>query len=186
MPRNERCCQQAIEKPIALWDHVFSFEDFNLGYQLHSISRRTFLSLGLSIPLLARSGSNQDDKQTPISMSRCLWLTDGPDSARRVFGGDSCRSLRESTSWHCEMIAGDLPMKDWWLLVVQHQNADPLLKVLQPSSAIPDSPQLLAARITFRLHVMQRRGFDVESLSKRQLVSVVNQLIRNAMKKMPA
>ena len=71
-------------------------------------------------------------------------------------------------------------------LVVQHQNTDPLLKVLQPSSAIPDSPQLLAARITFRLHVLQRRGFDVESLSKRQLVSVVNQLIRNAMKKMPA
>ena len=165
---------------------LFSFEDFNLGDQLHSISRRTFLSLGLSIPLLARSGSNQDDKQTPISMSRCLWLTDGPDSAQRVFGGDSCGRLRESTLWRCEMIAGDSPMKDWWLLVVQHQNTDPLLKVLQPSSAIPDSPQLLAARITFRLHVLQRRGFGVESLSKRQLVSVVNQLIRNAIKKMPA
>ena len=84
------------------------------------------------------------------------------------------------------MIASDLPMKDWWLLFVQHQNADPLLKVLQPSSAIPDSPQLLAARITFRLHVLQRRGFDIRSSDKRQIVSVVNQLIQKAMKNMPA
>jgi hypothetical protein len=163
----------------------FFLEDLNLGHQLHAINRRTFLSLGLSVPFLARSGSDQDH-QSPISMSRCLLLTDGCDFTRRVVAEDKSPFLHESRSWHCEIVTGEFPMKDWWLLVVQQQNAEAMLKVLQPSSAIPANAQFLAARITFRLHALQRRGFDVKSSNKRQLVGVVNQLICKAMKNMPA
>lgn len=163
----------------------FFLEDFNLGHQLHAINRRTFLSLGLSVPFLARSGSDQDH-QSPISMSRCLLLTDDCDSIQRVVAEDKSPLIYESRSWHCEIVNGDLLIKDWWLLVVKQQNAEAMLKVLQPSSAIPANAQFLAARITFRLHALQRRGFNVRSSNKRQLVTVVNQQICKAMKNMPA
>lgn len=103
----------------------------------------------------------------PVSMDRCVVVTKG-----RVF---------QSPTWHCKIAHES---EHWWLIISQTEIRQPHLTVIQPPSAVPENSGLLAARITFRLHVLQRRGLP-KGFNKRQLVLRVNQQIFKAMENLP-
>ena len=88
------------------------------------------------------------------------------------FGGES----------QCDLTPG------WWLLISQFEGSQPYLRVIQPISALPQHPGLsglLAARITFRLQVLQRRGTFRQEFNKRRIVQLVNRQILKAMENLP-
>jgi len=77
---------------------------------------------------------------------------------------------------------------NWWLLISLSEGCQTQLTLIQPSSALPQSSGLsglLAARIRFRLYLLQRRGVFAGEFNKRRIVQQVNHQILNAMKKLP-
>ena len=171
--------------------------------QSNLIDRRTFLAMGLAAPIETLSARGRGNSPTlfPVSMDRCVVATEGRDipfMARRLAHCyEAPKRLDESTEllceraspiWHCEIVhgvSGHL-MRDWWLLVSKSEDSQPHLAVIQPSSAVPENAGLLAARITFRLHVLQRRRVFQGDFNKHQIVRRVNQQILRAMDNMPS
>ena len=92
--------------------------------------------------------------------------------------------------WCCQ-IGGESQcdlMPGWWLLVSQSEGSQSHLRVIQPISAVPQYPGLsglLAARITFRLQALQRRGTLRGEFNKRRIVQLVNRQILKAMENLP-
>ena len=163
--------------------------------QSFPINRRTFLAMGLVVPFGALPVCRQPDSLGlyPISMDRCVVFTKGCLTPRRFdspevpegWAYSACEP--RSSTWHCEIAhaAGLHLVQDWWLIISQTENRQSHLTVIQPPSAVQTNAGLLAARITFRLHVLQRRGL-AQGFSNRQLVAEVNHQILQAMKNMPA
>ena len=157
--------------------------------------------MGLAAPIGSLSPSRQDDPLGffPVSMDRCVLVTQGRQRlcmARRYetlerpvdWAESFCE--RGSPTWHCKIVPGVRGhlVQDWWLLISQSEKFQPRLTVIQPSSALPKDSGLsglLAARITFRLHVLQRRGLFQGDFNKRRIVQVVNQQILGAMNNLP-
>lgn len=133
------------------------------------LCRRDFLSLGLAAPIGALAASHQvaSTGLFPVSMDRCVVVTKGRDC--------------QSPTWHCKIAHES---EHWWLIISQTEIRQPHLMVIQPPSAVPENAGLLAARITFRLHVLQRRGLP-KGFNKRQLVIRVNRQILRAMENLP-
>ncbi len=104
---------------------------------------------------------------SPVSMDRFVVVAKGRDC--------------QSPTWHCKIAHES---EQWWLIISQAEIRQPHLTVIQPPSAVPENTGLLAARITFRLHVLQRRGLP-KDFTKRQLVMRVNRQILQAMENMP-
>ena len=148
-----------------------------LGQSNHPINRRSFLALGLAVPLGTPPVFLQSDSRRffPISMDRCAVVSERPNS---------------SPMWHCQVrlgTQGDL-IRDWWLLISPSEGCQHQLTVIQPPSVLPQNPGLvglLAARITFRLHALQRRGTFRGEFNKHQIVQQVNRQILKAMKNLP-
>jgi hypothetical protein len=116
---------------------------------------------------LAASHQGASTGLFPVSMDRCVVVTQGCDC--------------QSPTWHCKIAHES---EHWWLIISQAEIRQPHLTVIQPPSAVPENAGLLAARITFRLHVLQRRGLP-KGFNKRQLVMRVNRQILRAMENMP-
>ncbi len=97
---------------------------------------------------------------------------------------------RSVQMWCCQ-IGGESQcdlMPGWWLLISQFAGRQLHLKVIQPISALPQFPGLsglLAARITFRLQVLQRRGPLRGEFNKHRIVQLVNRQILKAMENLP-
>lgn len=143
-----------------------------------SIERRTFLAAGLAIPFVIQPRSHQSGSLAfyPITMSRCLVVMQGHDRPVQMW---CCQIGGES---QCDLTPG------WWLLISQFEGSQPHLRVIQPISALPQYPGLsglLAARITFRLQVLQRRSAFRQELNKRRIVQHVNRQILKAMENLP-
>lgn len=173
--------------------------------QSHPIGRRTFLAMGLAVPLGTLAGSRQADSSGlfPVSMDRCVFVTDDRDRrlmARRLAQCyeaperlDEWATLvcgRGSPTWHCEIVHGvkGHQVQDWWLLISQSEKCKTQLTVIQALSASPleaGLAGLLAARITFRLHALQRRGSFQCDFNRHRIVQRVNQQIVRAMDNMP-
>ena len=145
--------------------HLYYME-FRLIEQL---CRRDFLSLGLAVPIGALVASHHaaSTELFPVSMDRCVIVTTGRDG--------------QSPNWHCQIAHES---EHWWLIISQTEIRQPHLMVIQPPSAVPETAGLLAARITFRLHVLQRRSL-AHGFNKQQLVTRVNHQILQAMENMP-
>lgn len=97
---------------------------------------------------------------------------------------------RELPTWTCGLIFGVKGhlVQDWWLLILQSEKCEIELTVLQSLSASPNEAGLaglLAARVAFLLHVLQRRGVFQSALSKHRIVQIVNQQLLRAMEDMP-
>jgi hypothetical protein len=102
-----------------------------------------------------------------VSMDRCVVVTKG--------------RVCQSPTWHCKI---GHESDYWWLIISPTETGQPHLTVILPRSAVQEDANLLAARITFRLHVMQRRGL-AQSFTNRQLVTRVNHQISKAMETLP-
>jgi hypothetical protein len=79
-------------------------------------------------------------------------------------------------------------LSQWWLQILHSEGSGPHLTVIQPSSSLPWNPGLtglLAARITFRLQILQRRGLLRMASDKRRIVQIVNRQILLAMENLP-
>lgn len=92
-----------------------------------------------------------------------------------------------SPTWHCEIVHGvrGRLVWDWWLLFSQSEDYQPHRTVIQPLSAVSENAGLLAARITYRLHALQRRGVFQCDFNKHRIVQQVNQQILRAMDNRP-
>jgi hypothetical protein len=162
------------------------------------ISRRTLLSLALAAPMgvLPPNRPRRRHGYFPVSVERCVVVSQGRDPllmARNCVpeGLESLSDLfssRPSSAWRCEIVhaVGQHLVRDWWLLISQSQNRQPSLTVIQPSSAVPQNASFLAARITFRLHVLKRRGFALGGFNKVETVRMVNQQILRALDGLPS
>ena len=109
-------------------------------------------------------------------MDRCVVV---PDDRTSLPPTCRCEIANESH--------GDL-VQDWWLLISQSKGCEPSLTVIQPLSALPNNSGLtglLTARITFRLHVLQRRGEFLGEIDRGRIVQRVNQQIQQVMKSLP-
>jgi hypothetical protein len=166
MPNNDCCRLKAIEPQNALWEPLFFFREARLAEQ---IGRRDFVSLGLAAPIGAVAAGHRVSSTalSPVSMGRCVVVTKGRD--------------RPSPIWHCEI---GHESEHWWLIISPTETGQPHLTVIQPPSAVPENAGLLTARITFRLHVLQRRGL-AQGFTKRHLVMRVNRQILRAMENLP-
>ena len=188
-------CRSALRTP-------FSFRDYRLTNPVtNPIDRRTFLALGIGT--LAGSQEADSPGLFPVSMDRCVVLSDDQDRQfmARQFSQiyktperlDEWADLfrpRETPTWNCKIVLGvtGCLVRDWWLLVAQSESGQFGLTVLHVSSEPreeADLSGLLAARITFRLHVLQRRGALQGGFDKLHIVQRVNQQILMAMKTMP-
>jgi hypothetical protein len=165
MPNNDCCRLKAVEPQNALWEPLFFFREARLAEQ---IGRRDFLSLELAAPCGALAAGHRVSSTglSPVSMDRCV-VTKGRD--------------RPPPIWHCEI---GHESDHWWLIVSPTETGQPHLTVILPRSAVHENANLLAARITFRLNIMQRRGL-AQSFDKRQLVTRVNHQISKAMETLP-
>ena len=170
--------------------------------QSHPIDRRTFLAMGLAVPIGTLADTRQADSPGlfPVSMDRCVVITGVRDrrlmarrlpqyyeAPERLDEWATLLSERASPTWHCEIahgVRGHL-VRDWWLLVSQSANCLPHLTVIQPSSAVSANAGLLAARVTHRLHALQRRGSFQSDFNRYRIVQRVNQQILRAMDNMP-
>ena len=170
--------------------------------QSHPIDRRTFLAMGLAVPIGTLADTRQADFSGlfPVSMDRCVVITGVRDrrlmarrlaqyyeAPERLDEWATLLSERASPTWHCEIahgVRGHL-VRDWWLLVSQSANCQPHLTVIQPSSAVSANAGLLAARVTHRLHALQRRGSFQSDFNRYRIVQRVNQQIVRAMDNMP-
>ena len=169
----------------------FYFMEFHLiEPQTIPINRRAFLSLGLSAPIGTLSASHHVASAGlfPVSMQRCVVVTKGRLVLRRFDAPEVSQDWTDfvcgpqSPTWHCKIA---LEGEHWWLIISQTENRQPHLTVIQPLSAVPENAGLLAARITFRLHSLQRRGSFQCDLNKHRIVQRVNQQILRAMDNMP-
>ena len=173
--------------------------------QSHPIDRRTFLAMGLAVPIGTLADTRQADSPGlfPVSMDRCVVITGVRDrrlmtrrlaqyyeAPERLDEWATLLSERASPTWHCEIahgVRGHL-VRDWWLLVSQSANCKTQLTVIQALSASPleaDLAGLLAARVTHRLHALQRRGSFQGDFNRYRIVQRVNQQIVRAMDNMP-
>ena len=148
------------------------------------ISRRTLSSLAMAAPIAALPPNHRKRLQglLPVSMDRCVVVNNSQHSQGVDDHLDS-GSDTLSPTWHCEI--AQHTVRDWWLIISVSENHQPYLTVIQPLSAVPENAELLAARITFRLHSLQRRGLFERGFNKHRIVPMVNQQIRRAMKNMP-
>ena len=176
--------------------------------QSHSIDRRTFLAMGLAVPFGIRPAFYRrcSPEFFPVSIDRCVVVQQDQIANlakyhRRCSPGfvpvslDRCvvvpqDEICRSPTCHCQVRRGtqcDLE-PNWWLLISLFEGCLTQLTVIQPISALPQSSGLsglLAARIRFRLYVLQRRGAFADEFDKRQFVQQVNHQILNAMKSLP-
>lgn len=143
-----------------------------------SIDRRTFLAEGLSIPFLSGPGFHQclSSEFNPISMARCVVTP-------------QCGGTPEHI-WRCQInrAAASNLMPGWWLFISQSDEYPSHLTVIQPIFALPQHPGLsgmLAARITFRLQVLKRRGILHGKFNLLRVVQHVNRQILKAMENLP-
>ena len=170
------------------------------------IRRRQFLVTGLATRLVAAANNVHQggvDILFPVSMDRCVVVNGRSDrlSLPRLFTqsygtpehseGWVGMFPDEASPWSCKLVLGvrGYRVQDWWLIVSLHENCRPQLTVLHISSSSPcevGMTGLLVARITFRLHALQRRGVFHDEFNKYHVVRKVNQQILRAMDKMPA
>ena len=154
------------------------------------ISRRTCLSLGLAAPIgtLSASGHVSSAGLFPVAMQRCIVVTTGRLVLRRFDAPEVSQGWADfvcgpqSPTWHCKV---DHEGEHWWLIISQSANCQPHLTVIQPSSAVPANAGLLAARVTHRLHALQRHGSFQSDFNRYRIVQRVNQQIVRAMDNMP-
>jgi hypothetical protein len=140
------------------------------------IDRRTFTAMRLAVPFEGRPKFHRPCSHgfAPISLDRSIVVLDCQES---------------SPVWRCQ-IGGDPPfdsVSHWWLKIGLHGRGLHLT-VIQPASALPSNPGLsglLAARITFRLRILQRRGLLQGMSCRHRVVPIVNQLIQRAMEGLP-
>ena len=158
--------------------------------------------MGLAVPIGTLADTRQADSPGlfPVSMDRCVVITGVRDrrlmarrlaqyyeAPERLDEWATLLSERASPTWHCEIahgVRGHL-VRDWWLLVSQSANCQSHLTVIQPSSAVSANAGLLAARVTYRLHALQRRGSFQSDFNRYRIVQRVNQQILRAMDNMP-
>ena len=144
------------------------------------INRRCFLAMGLAVPFGALPACHQPRSLGlfPISMDRCVVVF---HQVQRDY----------PPTWPCQVHFGTLvdQFADWWLVIRHFEGYQPALEVVQPSSALLHNSGLsglLAARITFRLHVLLRRGTFHGEFSQRRIVQQVNRQILKSMENLPS
>ena len=147
------------------------------------ISRRTLSSLAMAAPIAALPPNHRKRLQglLPVSMDRCVVVNNSQHSQGVDDHLDS-GSDTLSPTWHCEI--AQHPVSHWKLVILSSHSHEPQLTVIQPTD-VHENAGLLAARITFRLHSLQRRGLFERGFNKHRIVPMVNQQIRRAMKNMP-
>jgi hypothetical protein len=120
-------------------------------------------------------------------MSRCLLLTDGCDSIQRVVAEDKSPFLHESRSWHCEIVNWRLPHEG--LVASGCATAERRPHVESVAAIFSNSSQRSVSRRKDHFPSTRIAATRVRCQIEQQKTTcgtVVNQLIRKAMKNMPA